>query len=197
MNTTEHNLTGKKVAILATDGFEQDELFSPLKALQDANADVTVVAPHDDKIKGWKNTDWGKEIKVDLTLEEAQAGDFDALVLPGGVMNPDHLRREPAAVDFVKKFFNAGKPIAAICHGPQMLIEADVVRGHKLTSYPSVKTDLKNAGAQWVDQEVVVDQGIVTSRSPDDLPAFNAKMVEEIAEGPHQRKRSPGSTGSA
>jgi len=188
MQTTEHNLTGKKVAILATDGFEQDELFSPLEALQHANADVKVIAPHDKKIKGWKYTDWGKKIDVDLTLEQARPEDFDALVLPGGVINPDHLRREPKAVQFVKNFFESGKPVAAICHGPQMLIEADVVRGRKLTSFSSVKTDLKNAGAEWVDEEVVVDNGLVTSRSPDDLPAFNAKMIEEIAEGVHSRR---------
>ena len=185
---TDHNLDGKKVAILATNGFEQDELFSPLEALQDANADVKIVSPEKDQIKGWKYTDWGKKIKVDVPLEEARPEDFDALVLPGGVINPDHLRREPAAVQFVKAFFQTGKPVAAICHGPQMLIEADVVRGRKLTSFSSIKTDLKNAGAEWVDQEVVVDNGLVTSRSPDDLTAFNAKMIEEIAEGIHMRK---------
>lgn len=188
METTEHNISGKKVAILATDGFEQDELFSPLEALKTANADVKIVSPAKGEIKGWKYTDWGKKIKVDLSLDEARPEDFDALILPGGVINPDHLRREPAAVQFVKAFAQMGKPIAAICHGPQMLIEADVVRGRKLTSYPSVKTDLKNAGAEWVDQEVVVDNGLVTSRSPDDLPAFNAKMIEEIAEGAHMRR---------
>jgi protease I len=191
MKTTEHNLDGKKVAILATDGFEQDELFSPLEALRDANADVKVIAPHDDKIKGWKHTDWGKPIQVDLTLDEAKPEDFDALVLPGGVINPDHLRREPKAVQFVKEFFQSGKPVAAICHGPQMLIEAGVVRGKKLTSFASIKTDLKNAGAEWLDLEVVVDNGLVTSRSPDDLPAFNAKMIEEIAEGVHERRDAP------
>jgi protease I len=186
---TEHNLAGKKVAILATDGFEQDELLSPLEALRDANADVKVVSPSkENEIKGWKFTDWGKKVKVDLPLDQARAEDFDALVLPGGVMNPDHLRREPAAVQFVKSFFQTGKPVAAICHGPQMLIEADVVRGRKLTSYSSIKTDLKNAGAEWVDSEVVVDNGLVTSRTPDDLPEFNAKMIEEIAEGVHMRQ---------
>jgi len=185
MKTTEHNLAGKKVAILATDGFEQDELLSPMEALEDANAEVKVIAPHEDKIKGWKYTDWGKKVKVDLSLDEANADDFDALMLPGGVINPDHLRREPQAVLFVKKFFDAGKPVAAICHGPQMLIEAGVVRGRRLTSFQSIKTDLQNAGAEWVDEEVVVDNGLVTSRSPDDLQAFNAKMIEEIAEGVH------------
>jgi protease I len=190
MKTNEHNLAGKKVAILATDGFEQDELFSPLEALKAANADVKIVAPHDAEIKAWKHTDWGKKIAVDMTLTEAHPEDFDALVLPGGVINPDQLRREPQAVQFVKTFFDSGKPVAAICHGPQMLIEANVVRGRKLTSFASIKTDLKNAGAEWVDQEVVVDNGLVTSRSPDDLPAFNAKMIEEISEGVHPRGRS-------
>ena len=185
---TEHNLDGKRVAILATDGFEQDELLSPLEALKEANADVKIIAPADGQIKGWKYTDWGQKVKVDLRLDEARPERFDALVLPGGVMNPDHLRREPKAVQFVKEFFRSGKPVAAICHGPQMLIEADVVRGRKMTSYPSIQTDLKNAGAHWVDQEVVVDNGLVTSRSPDDLPAFNAKMIEEIAEGVHVRQ---------
>ena len=186
MKTIESALSGKKVAILATDGFEQDELFSPLEALKAADAEVTIVSPAEGKIKGWKDADWGKKVKVDLALDEANADDFDALVLPGGVMNPDHLRCEPKAIQFVKEFFRAGKPVAAICHGPQLLIEADVVRGRKMTSFSSIKTDLKNAGAEWVDQEVVVDHGLVTSRSPDDLPAFNAKMIEEIAEGAHR-----------
>jgi protease I len=192
MNTNkpqpQQDLTGKKVAILATDGFEQDELLSPLEALKNANAEVCVVSPKEEKIKGWKYTDWGTTVKVDLPLDEAQVEDFDALMLPGGVINPDHLRREPAAVNFVRQFIQSGKPVAAICHGPQLLIEADVVRGRKLTSFASIKTDLKNAGANWVDEEVVVDNGLVTSRSPDDLGAFNAKMIEEFAEGPRQRK---------
>lgn len=186
MNTNHHNLSGKKVAILATDGFEQDELFSPLEALRGAHAEVKVISPTEDKskkIKGWNHTDWGKTIAVDVPLKEARPENFDALVLPGGVINPDHLRRESAAVKFVKTFFESGKPIAAICHGPQMLIEADVVRGHKLTSFASIKTDLKNAGAEWVDQEVVVDESLITSRSPDDLPAFNDKVIQKIAEG--------------
>jgi protease I len=187
MNTPEHDLTGKKVAILATDGFEQDELFSPLEALRGAHADVKIVSPAKGEIKGWKHTDWGQKVKVDLPLDQARAEDFDALVLPGGVMNPDHLRQDPKAVQFVRVFFGSGKPVAAICHGPQMLIEAGVVRGRKLTSYSSIRTDLKNAGAEWVDGEVIVDNGLVTSRTPDDLPAFNAKMIEEIAEGIHPR----------
>jgi protease I len=187
MKTQEHDLTGKKIAILATDGFEQDELLSPVEALKAAHADVKVVSPNKNEIRGWKSADWGEKVKVDVVLNEAQEMDFDALVLPGGVMNPDLLRRQPAAVEFVKSFFDAGKPVAAICHGPQILIEADVVQGRKLTSFESIKTDLKNAGADWVDEEVVVDKGLVTSRTPDDLPAFNAKMIEEIAEGIHQR----------
>jgi protease I len=182
-------LTGKKVAILATDGFEQDELLSPLEALRDAGADAQVVSPSEEKkIKGWKLTDWGKKVKVDLPLNEANADDFDALVLPGGVMNPDHLRRDPQVLAFVKSFFTAGKPVGAICHGPWTLIDAGVVRGRKMTSYETIQTDLKNAGANWVDQEVVVDNGLVTSRKPDDLPAFNAKLIEEIAEGTHPRQ---------
>jgi protease I len=186
---TEQTLAGKKVAILATDGFEQDELLSPLEALRDAGADVQVVSPSEEsKIKGWKLTDWGKKVKVDAQLNEANAEDFDALVLPGGVMNPDHLRRDPQVLAFVKSFFTAGKPVGAICHGPWTLIDAGVVRGRKMTSYETIQTDLKNAGANWVDQEVVVDNGLVTSRKPDDLPAFNAKLIEEIAEGVHSRQ---------
>jgi protease I len=186
---TEQILAGKKVAILATDGFEQDELLSPLEALRDAGADVQVVSPSEEsKIKGWKHTDWGKKVTVDLPLNEANAEEFDALVLPGGVMNPDHLRRDPQVLEFVKSFFTAGKPVGAICHGPWTLIDAGVVRGRKMTSYETIQTDLKNAGANWVDQEVVVDNGLVTSRKPDDLPAFNAKLIEEIAEGVHRRQ---------
>lgn len=190
MKTKEHNLQGKKVAILATDGFEQDELKSPLKALREAGADVKIVSPKKDQIKGWDYTDWGETVKVDVPLDKAKPEEFDALVLPGGVINPDHLRREPAAVRFVKTFFQTGKPVAAICHGPQMLIEADVIRGRKLTSYMSIKTDLKNAGALWMEREVVVDNGLVTSRSPDDLPAFNAKMIEVFAEGARMQQPS-------
>lgn len=190
MQTNEKNLKGKKIAVLATDGFEEVELLSPREALRQAQADVKIVSPGKDQIKAWKFTDWGQTVKVDVPLDKAKAEDFDALLLPGGVISPDELRREPAAVQFVKAFFQSGKPVAAICHGPQMLIEADVVRGRKLTSFASIKTDLKNAGAQWVDREVVVDNGLVTSRSPDDLPAFNAKMVEEFAEGVHMQRPS-------
>lgn len=191
MNTKEQPLAGKTVAILATDGFEQEELLSPREALEAAGAKTKVVSSSEEnKIKGWKHTDWGNKVKVDVPLKGAKAEDFDALFLPGGVINPDRLRREPAAVEFAQAFFQTGKPVAAICHGPQLLIEAGVVRGRKLTSFSSIKTDLKNAGAEWTDQEVVVDNGLVTSRSPDDLPAFNAKIVEEFAEGIHHPREA-------
>jgi protease I len=177
-------LNGKKIAILATDGFEQDELLSPLEALKDAGAEAQVVSPSEEsKIKGWKHTDWGKKVKVDVQLNEANAGEYDALVLPGGVMNPDQLRRDPQVLEFVKSFFAAGKPVGAICHGPWTLIDAGVVSGRRMTSFETIQTDLKNAGADWVDQEVVVDNGLITSRKPDDLPAFNAKLIEQIAAG--------------
>jgi protease I len=178
---SKHNLTGKKVAILATDGFEQDELLSPFKALKEAGAEPQVVSPNEGKIRGWKHTDWGKKVKVDITLAEANPEMFAALVLPGGVMNPDHLRRDPLVLEFVKSFFTAGKPVGAICHGPWTLIDAGVVRGRKVTSYETIQMDLKNAGAEWVDQEVVVDNSLVTSRKPADLPAFNFKLIEKIA----------------
>ncbi len=175
-------LDGKKVAILATDGFEQSELLEPRKALDEAGAVTSVVSPSGKKIKGWNHKDWGKEVSVDVDLASANAEDFDALLLPGGVMNPDQLRMNPAAVDFVKRFTDAGKPVAAICHGPWTLIEADAVRGRTLTSWPSLKTDLKNAGANWVDKEVVSDGGLVTSRKPDDIPAFNREMIRLLGE---------------
>jgi protease I len=179
------NLSGKRVAILLTDGFEQIELDGPRAALDGAGAQTQIVSPAKDRAKGVNHDKPAAGVKVDVALAAAKASDYDALLLPGGVMNPDALRLEKKAVEFVRDFFQAGKPVAAICHGPQLLIEAGVVRGRKLTSYPSVKTDLKNAGATWVDEEVVVDQGLVTSRKPDDIPAFNAKMLEEIAEGVH------------
>ncbi len=175
------DLKGKKVAILVADGFEEVELTEPRKALDDAGAETVVVSPAKGKVKGWNHTDWGKQLKVDVPLAEAQAGEFDALLLPGGVMNPDHLRLEPSAVRFVRSFFDAGKPVAAICHGPWMLAEAGVARGRELTSYPSIQTDLKNAGARWVDREVVADGNLVTSRKPDDIPAFNREMVALFA----------------
>lgn len=178
-------LQGKKVAILATEGFEQPELAEPRKALDAAGAETHLISPKSGSIRAWKHTDWGDTFKVDVALSSAHADDYDALLLPGGVLNPDKLRIIPEAVSFVRSFFEAGKPVAAICHGPQLLIEADVVRGRKMTSYPSVKRDLINAGANWVDQSVVVDNGLVTSRKPDDIPDFNRKMIEEIAEGVH------------
>jgi protease I len=179
------DLHGKKVAILVTNGFEQVELTEPKRALEEAGAETHIVSPADGKVKGWDETDWGDEFDVDLPLEQARAEDYDALLLPGGVMNPDKLRMNSKAVHFVKDFFSAGKPVAAICHGPWTLIDAGVVKGRTLTSYPSIQADLANAGAKWLDQEVIVDNGLVTSRKPDDLPAFNRKMIEEFAEGKH------------
>lgn len=187
-----NKLAGKKVALLVTHGFEQVELTSPKQALEEQGATAHVVSPEEGQVKAWNEKDWGDHFPVDITLDQANADEYDALVLPGGVMNPDHLRMNAKAVQFVKSFFEAGKPVAAICHGPWTLVEADVVRGRKLTSYPSLQTDLKNAGAEWVDQEVVTDQGLVTSRKPDDLPAFNRKMIEEIREGQHTAQTSSG-----
>jgi len=181
-----NKLTGKRVAILATDGVEQVELTEPRKALDEAGAKTTLVSPKSGKIKGWQHDHWGEELKVDLALESANADTFDALLLPGGVMNPDQLRMNKQAVQFVRSFFDSGKPVAAICHAPWMLVEADVVSGRSVTSWPSLQTDLRNAGADWVDREVVTDQGLVTSRKPDDIPAFNRKMIEEFAEGEHE-----------
>jgi protease I len=175
------NLTGKKIAILSTDGFEQVELTEPKKALEQAGAKTEVISPHDGEIKGWKSTEWGNKVKVDRELKTAKADDYDALLLPGGVMNPDKLRMDPNAVGFVKKFFDAGKPVAAICHGPQMLIEAGVLKGRKLTSWPSLKTDLQNAGAEWTDEQVIVDRNLTTSRKPEDIPAFSRTVIEQFA----------------
>ena len=184
-------LDGKKVAILVADGFEEAELTSPKEALEDAGAETSIVSPAERKVRAWDEKDWGSKYKVDVPLHEAKAADYDALVLPGGVMNPDHLRLEPKAIQFIREFFEAGKPVAAICHGPWTLIDAGMARGRRMTSYPSLRTDLKNAGAEWVDEEVVVDNGLVTSRKPDDLPAFNKKMLEEIGEGRHEVKNAP------
>lgn len=178
-------LSGKKVAVLVADGFEQSEFTRPVEALKQAGATVHVVSPSDGKVKGWDEDDWGDQFEVDVPLADARSKDYDALVLPGGVLNPDTLRQEKKAVVFTQDFFAQRKPVAAICHGPQLLIEADVVRGRELTSYQSVKIDLLNAGARWVDREVVVDNGLVTSRKPSDLDAFCEKMIEEIAEGRH------------
>jgi len=180
-----NDLSGKRIAILATDGVEQVELTEPRKALDDAGATTVVVSPKEGKLKGWQHDQWGDEIPVDRVLSQASADDFDALLLPGGVMNPDRLRMDKQAVQFVKAFFHAGKPVAAICHGPWLLVEADAVRNRALTSWPSLQTDIRNAGGDWVDREVVTDMGLVTSRKPADIPAFNRKMIEEFAEGVH------------
>ena len=181
------NLQGKKVAILATDGFEQVELTEPRKALDQAGAETVVIAPKEGEIKGWKSTDWGDTVPVNKTLEEVSPDEFDALLLPGGVMNPDHLRMEPRAVDFVRRFAASGKTVAAICHGPWMLLEAGLVQGRTVTSWPSLKTDLCNAGAQWVDQEVARDGQFITSRKPDDIPAFSRAIIEALSRGIQQR----------
>ncbi|MBL9101837.1 MAG: type 1 glutamine amidotransferase [Myxococcales bacterium] len=181
-------LSGKKVAILVAHGFEQVELTSPKKALEKAGATAQIVSPERKEVKGWKHTDWGDTFPVDVQLADARPDDYDALVLPGGVMNPDTLRADQKAVEFVGHFVGTGKPIAAICHGPWTLVETDGLRGRTVTSYPSIRSDLKNAGASWIDQEVVVDRGLVTSRKPDDLDAFNDKMIEEFAEGRHDRR---------
>lgn len=182
----EKSLEGKTVAILATDGVEQIELTDPRNALEEAGAKTELISIKPGEIKGWNHTEWGETFPVDKTVEEVDASEYDALLLPGGVMNPDKLRMDMEAVAFVRKFFDEGKPVAAICHGPWMLVEANVVKNRKVTSYPSLETDLTNAGANWIDEEVVVDQGLVTSRKPDDLPAFNRKMIEEIGEGIHK-----------
>ncbi|SFP62179.1 type 1 glutamine amidotransferase domain-containing protein [Parafilimonas terrae] len=179
------SLQGKKVAILTETGFEEVELTSPKKALEAAGAEVHIVSPQKQKVKAWNHDHWSIELNVDRQVDDVKEEDYDALVLPGGVMNPDKLRTSKKAVEFTKNFIESGKPVAAICHGPQTLIETDLLDGRTLTSYPSLKTDIENAGADWVDREVVVDNGLVTSRSPDDLPAFNKKMIEEIHEGVH------------
>ena len=175
------SLKGKRVAILVTDGFEQSEMVEPRKALNDAGAKTTIVSPQAGQVRGWKSADWGDQFPVDVELSEAKVDQFDALLLPGGVINPDKLRMLPRAVAFVRAFVDGGKPVAAICHGPWTLVEADAVRGRRLTSWASLKTDIKNAGGMWEDAEVVVDKGLVTSRKPDDIPAFNRRMIEEFA----------------
>lgn len=189
-----NELRNKRVAALVDNGFEQSELLEPKKALEAAGANVDVVSPQSGKVKGWQHTDWGQEVGVDRALGSARADEYDALLLPGGVMNPDKLRANPQAVAFVKAFVDAGKPIAAICHGPWTLIEAGATRGRRMTSWPSLQSDLRNAGADWVDQEVVTDNGLVTSRKPDDIPAFNRKMIEEFAEGRHSQAREMAGT---
>ena len=178
-------LDGKKVAILVTDGFAQVEMTKPREALQEAGAETKIVSIKSGKIQGMNHADKGDQFDVDLTLDDARPEEFDALMIPGGLMNPDSMRANEDALEFTRHFFNEGKPVAAICHGPWVLIDAGVVRGRTLTSWPNIKTDVKNAGAKWVDEEVVVDNGLVTSRKPDDIPAFNKKMVEEFCEGRH------------
>src|SRR6202040_3853026 len=174
----DETLQGVKVAILVTDGFEQVELSEPRKALDQAGADTRVVSPKGDEVRGWNFTDWGQTLPIDVKLDEARPQDFDALLLPGGVINPDKLRMIPAAVAFVKALFDADKPVAAICHGPWTIIETGEARGPRMTSWPSLRTDLRNAGANWVDEQTVLDCGLLTSRNPDDIPAFNPAMIE-------------------
>jgi protease I len=182
------NLDRKRVAILATNGFEESELKSPKKALEEAGAEVHIISPESGSIKSWKDGNWSEEYMVDKTLSEASEKDYNGLVLPGGVINPDTLRRDDDAIDFIRSFFKNHKPVAAICHAPWLLAEADVLEGREITSFNSIKTDMINAGAKWVNKEVVVDQGLVTSRNPNDLPAFNSKIVEEIYEGKHEEQ---------
>ena len=182
------NLNKKTVAILATNGFEESELREPKKALEDAGAEVHIVSLESGEIKGWADGNWSNSYKVDKTLDDVSQKDYNALVLPGGQINPDVLRKNKSAVAFVKSFFENHKPVAAICHAPWLLAEAGVLKGRKITSYDSIKTDMINAGANWVDEEVVVDSGLVTSRSPEDLPAFNKKLVEEVYEGKHEEQ---------
>ncbi|HTK26739.1 MAG TPA: type 1 glutamine amidotransferase domain-containing protein [Pyrinomonadaceae bacterium] len=184
------DLNNLQVAILIADGFEQREMTEPREALENAGAVTKIVSPAKDEVEGWNHFDKGDKFPVEVPLDRASAEDFDALLLPGGVANPDQLRMKPEAVKFVKDFFDAGKPVAVICHGPWTLVEAGVVKGKTITSWPSVKTDLINAGANWVDKEVVVDSGLVSSRKPDDIPAFNQKMIEEFSEGIPQSRRA-------
>jgi deglycase len=183
-----NKLQGKRVAFLATDMVEQVELAEPWKALETEGAELELVSLEEGKIQGFNHYDKADTFKVDRTVEEASAGDYEALVIPGGVGNPDTMRTDENAVEFVREFFEQGKPVGVICHGPWMLVEAGVVRGRTVTSWPSLRTDIRNAGGTWVDEEVVVDDGLVTSRKPDDLPAFNSKIIEEFAEGRHERQ---------
>jgi protease I len=181
-------LNGKKVLILATNGFEQSELEVPRDKLKEAGATVHVVSPESGEIRGWDMKDWGRSVKVDKSLADVSAGDYDAIVLPGGQINPDLLRANADALALIRAFYDSGKVVAAVCHAPWLLIEAGIIKGRKATSYNSIKTDLINAGARWEDKEVVVDQGLITSRNPGDLAAFSAKIIEEINEGRHQRR---------
>jgi protease I len=183
-----NELQGKRIAFLFTEGVEQVELTEPLEAVRKAGADAELVSLREGEVEAWNHFDKGDKFTVELAVADADASNYDGLVLPGGVANPDQLRIDPDAVKFVRAFFEQDKPVGVICHGPWLLAEADVVRGRKVTSWPSLKTDLRNAGAEWVDEEVVVDNGLVTSRKPDDLPAFCAKIVEEFAEGKHEQQ---------
>lgn len=185
-------LSNKRVAVLVADGFEQVEMTKPKEALEQAGARASIVSPAEKKIQGMKHMEKGDTFKVDVPLADADANEFDALLIPGGLYNPDALRSTPKALDFVRAFFAAGKPVAVICHGPQVLITADVVRGRTLTSWPAIQADVRNAGGNWVDKEVVVDHGLVSSRKPDDIPAFNKKMIEEFAEGAQPEERAGG-----
>ena len=189
-----NDLSGKRVAIVVANGFEQIEMTDPREALEAAGAEADLVSIEDGEVKGWEHTEWGDTFPVEVSIEDADPDDYDALLLPGGVMSPDRLRRDERVLEFVRAFFAAGKPVASICHGPWTLIDAGVVAGRRVTSYPSIRTDLENAGAEWVDEEVVVDEGLVTSRKPDDLPAFDAKMIEEFAEGRHAGQREKSGT---
>lgn len=180
----------KRIAILATNGFEESELKSPKEAMEREGFQVDIVSLESGSIKAWDSGNWSKEYKVDQTVDEVNANDYNALVLPGGVINPDYLRRSDKALNFVRDFFKQKKPVAAICHAPWTLISAEVVKGRKMTSFHSIRKDLENAGAHWVDEEVVVDEGFVTSRNPDDLPAFNSKLIEEIKEGKHKQQHA-------
>ena len=177
-----------KILIIATNGFEQSELEVPRDKLKAAGAKVTIASPDGKEIKGWQHTDWGRPAAVDLKITDAKEGDYHALVIPGGVMNPDKLRVDEDAMKLVKAFLASGKPVAAVCHGPWLLVQADALKGRQATSYKSIRKDVENAGATWVDEEVVVDDGIITSRSPDDLPAFVSKIIEEVEEGKHYRR---------
>lgn len=181
--------TNKNIALLTETGFEEIELTSPKKALEDAGFHVDVISPQS-KIKSWKDGNWHMELNVDKLLSDVDPADYDGLMIPGGVLNPDKLRRNSDAVEFINQFFESGKPIASICHGPQVLVETGALQGRRMTSFPSIKTDLKNAGVRWENREVVTDQGLVTSRNPDDLKAFNAKMIEEFREGVHLRNKT-------
>lgn len=187
-----NDLTGKRIAVLVANGFEQSEMTKPKKALEDAGAVVDIISPEKEVVKGWKHTSWGDEFTIDIPLAQANPQDYDALLLPGGVMNPDKLRLDNQAIDFIQKMFNANKPIAAICHGPWTLINANAVKGYKMTSWPSIKLDLVNAGAEWVDEECVIDRGLVTSRNPNDIPAFNKGMIQvfSLHEGKNTKSSS-------